>query len=88
MPKSRKPSSSPESPPTSAPLRTRAEPGQSLDPATRQLLHELIDRAEARLKKQYFDSWLQTLNNPELTRQRAALIGESFAAMRGELNNA
>ena len=59
----------------------------SLDPESRRLLLEMIDRAEAHIREQYFASWLKALNDPEGTRIKAQLIGECFGAIRGELNN-
>ena len=40
------------------------------------------------MQERYFSGWLKALNDPEGTRQRASLIVECFAAIRGELTNA
>jgi hypothetical protein len=53
---------------------------------TRRALLELLSQAESAVRQRYFDSWLQTLNNPEQTRMRAQVIGDCFSEIRGALN--
>ena len=86
MPRSKKPNSPPASPPTSPPSNRRAETLPNLDPVTRQVVLDLLSQAESAVRQRYFDSWLQTLNNPEQTRMRAQVIGDCFAEIRGALN--
>lgn len=52
------------------------------------VVRELLDKAEDQMRRRYFEGWLKALNDPEGTRQRAGLIIECFAAIRGELTDA
>jgi hypothetical protein len=57
-----------------------------LDPAERRTVLALLSEAESAVRQRYFDSWLQSLNNPEQTRMRAQVIGDCFAEIRTALN--
>lgn len=59
-----------------------------LGAAERTALLMLVDRAELTLRERYLSGWLRAMNDPEGTRQRAILMGECFAVIRGELTNA
>jgi hypothetical protein len=93
MPKSKKPKSSALPPPSysESSLRALSRPPSSsvlADPAVQKAVMELLDKAEAAIRAEYFASWLKALNDPEGTRVKAGLIGDCFATIRGELTNA